>query len=304
MKDVECALCGARESRIVYSGRDNRHGFDEQVYHVVRCRACGLVYLNPRPEESDMPRIYHQEYYRPETDASAHLASQPLSAKAGYVSGPPGKILDVGCGKGDFLHHMKNLGWTVTGVEFSPDCPNPYGLDIRRGDLMHAGLADATFDAITFWSSLEHMIHPNEVVREAVRVLKPGGQWVVHVPNFDSISQRWMRGEDIPRHVIMFTPGTLRAFLEKHGIRVRRVVQRNDICSGGCREAVVFLAKRMMGRTWDEVLTDHHNPSRVPKCTLLWTVVKILDRLVTIPLTEIMRLAGHNGAMTVQGVRS
>jgi len=142
--------------------------------------------------------------------------------------------LDFGCGAGGFLDRMRQLGWQVTGLDTSPAAVQrvckELGIDALAGSLPHAGLADDDrFDLVTMWQSLEHVHQPLSVLREARRLLVPGGMLVLSVPNIDSLPFRWFGpawfGLDLPRHLTHFTPPTLRQMLEKAGFRVRSLQQ-------------------------------------------------------------------------------
>ncbi|MBI3299550.1 MAG: class I SAM-dependent methyltransferase [Elusimicrobia bacterium] len=102
----------------------------------------------------------------------------------------PGRLLDVGCGKGEFLSVARTRGWAVAGIEPSQGlCEHAraaYGLDVRLGTLETAGAEAAAFDAVTLNHVLEHVERPLELLRGARGLLKPDGLLFVEVPNCDS----------------------------------------------------------------------------------------------------------------------
>lgn len=140
----------------------------------------------------------------------------------------PGRLLDVGCGNGRFLDTMHELGWEVVGVE--PDAQavkiaqDQFGLNVYEGLLEEVGFPDDTFDAVTMNHVVEHLHDPISTLRECQRVLKKSGQLVMVTPNIESLGHRlyrvaW-RGLEVPRHLFLFSPRTLRVCVERSGLQV------------------------------------------------------------------------------------
>jgi 2-polyprenyl-3-methyl-5-hydroxy-6-metoxy-1,4-benzoquinol methylase len=128
---------------------------------------------------------------------------------------------------------MADQGWQVTGVDTAPSAVehvrSEYGLTAFVGSLPHDDLAPGSFDVVTMWHSLEHVHQPLAILREAHRLLVPGGKLVVATPNIDSLPYRvfgrsWY-GLDLPRHLTHFTPSTLAAMVHAAGFRPEPVRQ-------------------------------------------------------------------------------
>lgn len=142
---------------------------------------------------------------------------------------PKGKLLDVGCGNGNFIVMMQKLGWDVLGVE--PDAKAAMIAKKRLGALVTIGtLADAapmadSFDAVTAHHVIEHMHDPIGFLRESLRALKAGGTLVVTTPNIASLGHRVLRkswrGLEPPRHLHLFSTCTLGACAEQVGYQVQ-----------------------------------------------------------------------------------
>src|SRR5262249_2893147 len=107
----------------------------------------------------------------------------------------PGRLLDFGCGAGDFLLCMQALGWAVTGLDMAQSAVTrireQYGLPAHLGTLPHPLLTAASFEMITMRQSLEHVYQPLDVLHAAYRLLTRPGRLLVAVPNFDSQASRW-----------------------------------------------------------------------------------------------------------------
>lgn len=100
----------------------------------------------------------------------------------------PGRILDVGCGFGFFLNHMAGQGWEAEGIEISAAgrryaAEHFPGIRVRPAGLPDPGLPDRSCDAVTFFYVLEHLADPLGILREAHRILKPGGVLLLRWPH-------------------------------------------------------------------------------------------------------------------------
>jgi SAM-dependent methyltransferase len=137
------------------------------------------------------------------------------------------RLLDVGCGAGEFLAEMQAAGWRVDGVE-----PNPIAADLarRRGipvferPIGDATLPEGSFDAITFRLVLEHLPNPVQTLSACFRILRPGGLVWVATPNLASEGHRVFGRDwiflDPPRHAVLLTPASLTLALERSGFEV------------------------------------------------------------------------------------
>ena len=227
METVRCNLCGGESLSRVMLAKDVNHGTPGR-FTLTRCRACGLVYLNPRPSSSEIGRYYpatYGEHAAGTLPNSFSIAESEIVTR--YVPGP-GNILDIGCAAGYFLRTMRERGWEVSGVEPDADAAaragSVQGAVVKQGSLEPGQFASGGFDAITLWSVLEHLHDPLGTLRIAAELLKPGGYVFVGVPNFASIERLLFRGTwfglDVPRHLYHFTPTTLARLLSKAGLRL------------------------------------------------------------------------------------
>jgi 2-polyprenyl-3-methyl-5-hydroxy-6-metoxy-1,4-benzoquinol methylase len=256
-EEPDCLLCGGQNSKPLVEAPDPSAGGAGLWFAVVQCQACGLCYTSPRPSEETIGQFYPTTYsaYR-----KSHM--RPISWWARRFGAPrdprkehdlfamhgQGRLLDFGCGAGGFLAQMQRHGWHVTGLDASPDTVEhvraKLGIDALVGSLPHEDLEPASFDVITMWHALEHVHNPSQVLREAHRLLTPGGRLIVAVPNIDSLPFRWFGpgwfALDLPRHLTHFAPWTLHLMLEKAGFRVGpiRLVRHSDWLWTGARRAL------------------------------------------------------------------
>lgn len=232
-EEANCLLCGGRRwSPLVEAADVAGTGL---WFAVVQCHDCGLCFTNPRPSLESIGQFYPSDYAPHQfKERSAKPPRWWRRARRGELPWHgQGRLLDFGCGGGGFLADMHARGWHVTGVDASEAVAEHLygerGLNVLYGTLPHPELEPESFDVITMWQSLEHVHAPREVLREAERLLAPGGILYVAVPNIDSLSFRWFGrhwlGLDVPRHLTHFTPWTLPLMLERAGFHVRSVQQ-------------------------------------------------------------------------------
>ncbi|MBW1989828.1 MAG: methyltransferase domain-containing protein [Deltaproteobacteria bacterium] len=208
------------------------------------CPACGMLFAAQR--DAGKERATVKEYY------SRHDPHEKVArAKGGvFVRGlaalergrGPGRVLDVGCGYGDFLALAASRGWEPTGLEVAPAAAaaakKRLGEDrVLLSDLAHADLAPESFDAITLWDVLMYSMDPATDLARCKSLLAPGGRVLLRTrnPSFQrTLLAAWLpfaplyaRAGVLPPtvfHPLMFTPRALRSLLSRAGfgsIRMR-----------------------------------------------------------------------------------
>ncbi len=236
METVACDLCGADDSEPLLFLRDRMFRTTDEAFRLVRCRCCGLRYLNPRPAVEGLDRYYpatYDPFARRGLSARVKARQERKAVDALWpFLAPPARVLDLGCATGDLLQAVRKRGNpNVLGIEpsvhaaaIARDC---YGLDVRAGQLADVALPDASLDAVLMSHVIEHLPSPARTLAEIKRVLRPGGTLVLWLPNADSLAARvwgdaWM-GYDAPRHLYTFTPATLTTLLQRTGFAVREI---------------------------------------------------------------------------------
>jgi 2-polyprenyl-3-methyl-5-hydroxy-6-metoxy-1,4-benzoquinol methylase len=140
----------------------------------------------------------------------------------------PGKLLDVGCGDGEFLNLMRGAGWAVDGIDFDSEAienaKRKYGLELRHGVLGNFEFAENSFDAITLKHVIEHVPDPIGLLREVRRILKTDGRMTVVTPNSLSFGHSHFKeywfGLDPPRHLQVFSAKGIASCAERAGFQV------------------------------------------------------------------------------------
>jgi 2-polyprenyl-3-methyl-5-hydroxy-6-metoxy-1,4-benzoquinol methylase len=139
---------------------------------------------------------------------------------------PQGRLLDVGCGSGEWLGEMRQRGWTVEGVDFDESAvklAREAGLKVESGSLEEQHYPDDSFDAVTLNHVIEHVPDPVRTLAECARILKPAGKLVLFTPNSASLGHRlfkdsW-RGLEPPRHLHIFSTKSMRRTLTAAGFQ-------------------------------------------------------------------------------------
>ncbi len=229
---VPCNLCEADDPRPRLQARDTLLGGSE-VFTLVECRECGLVYLNPRPTQEAIGVYYHSRYFDAVgTGAVRSCWMRFLLDRLGRLAGqieelPPGTVLDVGCGQGAYLKFFQQRGWAVWGIDPSPlavERARRRGLRAFQGEMESVPLPESAFDLVLMRYTIENMHDPAGALRQVRRVLRPRGKLFLAAPAIDAPLVRWL-GEfsayvDAPRHLYFFTAETLTRMLERAGFRV------------------------------------------------------------------------------------
>jgi SAM-dependent methyltransferase len=276
-EEVDCLLCGGRNWSPLLEAPDAIPGGTGLWFAVVQCQDCGLCFTNPRPSPNTIGRFY-PEVYPPHRAPRSRRAPgwrrltrwcrKPRRERRALALFGRGRLLDFGCGGGAFLGRMQRRGWQCTGLDTSAAAVrrvrSELGLHVLQGTLPHPDLRPASFDLLTMWHALEHVHRPLAILREARRLLVPGGKLVVAVPNIDSLPFRWFGqawfGLDLPRHLTHFAPWTLYLILHRAGFRVGPV--RMVRHSGWLRASARNACQRPQASRWHRWLV-RKTPSRL-----------------------------------------
>lgn len=305
LESVACPICGPAPSEPVLDGHDLLHDLPGQ-FTVVSCAGCGLLRTEPRPSAETIG-FYYPEDYGPYLGTIVHEAGSPNSYKAKLLSSlkrvfdtkalaiprmQPGKMLEIGCASGRYLHIMAGRGWSVQGIEFSPEAAEKarsLGYDVVTGAVEEIKLEETSFDLVVGWMVLEHLHHPLRVLKKLRSWIEPNGKLVLSIPNAGSVERRifgprWYALQ-LPTHLYHYDVPRLRKLLELAGWRLVRVEHHRNLAN--------FIA------SFGYVLRD---------LGFVWAGNKLIDfpesggrigALLMFPLAWIAALFGQTGRMTV-----
>ena len=153
----------------------------------------------------------------------AHLFLDSKIRHIGPLVDKKNRLLDIGCGNGDFLAFANDLGWEVTGLDVDKgavDTALSKGLNVKLGGIESLN-NDELFDMITLNHVIEHVYNPVELIQECYKYLNPGGKLWLETPNINSIGlnlyKEYWRGLEPPRHLMLYNIHTLSKLLSDAG---------------------------------------------------------------------------------------
>ncbi len=241
-----CPLCENTRAKAVVDAEDTWVESGGRRWSIVRCEICAHRYTTPRYKFEHRNLAFagaYPFYERARKIRSGEIAPNPDAARpfegrgerldqlarpANASTGKGGRLLDVGCGDGQFLSVMNNRDWDVRGVDFDEDvvwhAKNVLKMDAEHLDVETTPLPEGRYDAISMWGVLQLVYKPRRLLENLVEHLEDDGVLALGVSNFRSVGarvfgSRW-RGLGVPRHISHFTPETLERLLRSVGLRV------------------------------------------------------------------------------------
>lgn len=204
--------------------------FRKNPMYLVQCSSCNTILVDPIPEKNELAKYYENSYYHKPSFFFNFIQKR---RKRFFSNMTPGKVLDVGCGTGNFLETMQQAEWTCSGTEFSTSS-KPFleplrkkGISIQYGELKQLDFPQDSFDLVTFWHVIEHLQFPQQEIATAHKLIKKNGLLFIAIPNIDSLSFAFWKCNwfhlDLPRHLVLFSPKTITSLLEKNGFEVIRI---------------------------------------------------------------------------------
>ena len=249
---TNCNLCNYANYKILYEesslldldGLRNLLNISCELY-CVRCMNCGLVYLNPMPTFEDWRRYYEKDYdFILHRDRQSYLKGaegikNELLQYEKYVK--RGKLLDIGCGTGNFIYRAKELGWNAYGIEISKRYTdflrNEIGLNVMSVPVEEAEFNPNFFDVVVLNHVLEHLFDPKHVLKKIHGFLRKGGIVAIYIPNeleslysklrLDNLLFYFQPRERPTDHLYFFNKRTIQLLLIRTGYKVIDVTTGN-----------------------------------------------------------------------------
>lgn len=198
-----------------------------------------ILITNPIPKKID--KYYDFDEYISHTDSKKSIIDKvyqlvrnyTLKRKLALVNSlvsDSKKILDIGCGTGDFLSICKNNSWTTIGVEPNKKARNisqTKNLVIKEkiDDIIQL---NEKFDVITLWHVLEHVPNLTEYIQQLQNLLKDDGTLLIAVPNFKSYDAEYYKvhwaAYDVPRHIWHFSKISIQKIFASYNMKLIKTI--------------------------------------------------------------------------------
>lgn len=231
----KCPWCESDKAQINLWLKDEF--LTKEDFHICECLNCGLLYTMPRPSKDKIGEYYKsEEYYSHQENKKGFIPKlyervKKVNLKHKYQLATKGlqtgKLLDIGCGVGDFLHTAEEKGWQCIGVEPSEEAKAIAGQRTKAELLASEDLEqlpDASFDVITMWHVLEHVDNLRWQVAQLQRLIKPQGRIVIALPNYKSYDGQFYKEHwaayDVPRHLSHFDRKTIAKILTYNNLKL------------------------------------------------------------------------------------
>ena len=216
-----------------------------ESFDIVECEACSIRTTTPFPDKKIIGNYYSSDDYISHDDKVSGIfdsiyglvRTYQLNKKkkliGKYFNKSNGKILDIGCGAGDFLQYMKENHWNINGVDTSNKARKivKKKLNIKVMDPQDWINNNEKYDVITCWHSLEHVHEPWVYLDKIKKSLTLDGFLIVALPNYQStdakIYKEFWAAYDTPRHLYHFTIKSMNKTIKPHGLNIESIYRMN-----------------------------------------------------------------------------
>lgn len=276
MKEVrKCLICARSEFIFLFPTQDRLLGL-EGNFKLYRCRHCGLKFLNPQLSYEELGKYYPSAYmpFRRRADdwrdkfeyaiyrllniggisgwlarPLKHLLRRSLVVKRGT------RLLDIGCGSGNFLQIARRFGLECYGTDMysgSQNVINSPEVKIYNQRAEDISFPGDFFQVVTANHVVEHLIDPRIVLDKVRKILVPDGCFIIHVPNANSLNARlfgrYCQSIDSPRHLNLFSAANFRILCEQSGFKVQKIEYRTPVTVNVIAYSLMYVAEKLLNR--------------------------------------------------------
>jgi 2-polyprenyl-3-methyl-5-hydroxy-6-metoxy-1,4-benzoquinol methylase len=242
--------------------------------HLLICNRCGLVYTKIQMTLKGMRHFYNENYFVSD-DSLQKGYEHYFNARENIIKtfnkrmdllqqyhNKPGRLLDVGCAAGFFLHTAKERGWDVAGVDISKICAayarDHFDIEVENKLFTDTDFKDESFDMITMWDYLEHSITPKEDIVKSWDLLRKDGLLAIATPDISSLPSRifksnWI-GIKLEEHFYYFSKDLLKKNLIDTGFSVLDIFYIGKYVSSAMAADRLIFYNRFLSRSLGNIL--------------------------------------------------
>lgn len=192
-KHIQCNICGLNDTRPVGTRRGPDGGRALQT-NIVKCSHCGLMYPDPMPQPASnevQENFYNPSEYFPDHSQERLEPFEKVVSKIEKIKPGKGRILDVGCGRGELLYMAGKRGWETVGTDISEAfvkyARNEFGVNALPGDIMDMDLPLGSFDVVCLVSVIQCLRDPVGMLKRINTLLKKDGILFIETTNEDAL---------------------------------------------------------------------------------------------------------------------
>src|SRR5690554_15509 len=236
---VECPVCNGTSFNKFLETKD--YFLTKEKFNIVTCKTCDFHFTNPIPNEEHIEDYYKSENYVSHNANKKGIINflynwvrkRTLRDKAMLVRHETeGKdLLDFGSGSGHFLSVAENYGFNGVGIEPSKEARDfaihTKGVKSSEPSVFY-DFPKHSFDVITLWHVLEHVMDLEKDIQQMHQILKFDGKLIVAVPNMNSFDARhykkYWAAYDLPRHLYHFQEKDIARLMLKYNFQLKKVI--------------------------------------------------------------------------------
>ena len=265
MEDVKCLFCNIQNDEIFW---------EENGYRGRKCQKCNLIYISPRPTESEMRALYEKDKGGSSAARGHFRYSYFKELNARYTLNrilrykAAGSILELGSGGGQFLEVAKNRSFIPYAVEINKELADYLSdqLNFRTENCSASNpdyFGSQKFDVIYHKDLLSHLHFPKEAFKNLNQKLKDDGILVFETGNFGDLSKGWIRFIGIlnyPEHVYLFSDRNVKELLKSSGFELIKSYYHSMALFFFVKKVVNGLKRLFEFVRYNKIITDRKSP--------------------------------------------